>query len=209
MLPGKFDIPHYNNLVKFLHFHLRYGKNTSCDEDDNTKCPPSIMVINLLLENGADINKPDKYLLTPLHHAAMRGNVEIVDRLLDNEYIDISKGDIQGSTALHIAATYNHPEIERLLLKAGASVSTKDKGGQNVLHRAAQEGNFRCSEALVEGLEQNELEDIIRDQDEDGSTPLILAVGSGDERVVALLLEKNDQKLRNIAPTQHYNIWWA
>ena len=151
------------------------------------------MVINLLLENGADINKPDKYLLTPLHHAAMRGNVEIVDRLLDNEYIDISKGDIQGSTALHIAATYNHPEIERLLLKAGASVSTKDKEGQNVLHRAAQEGNFRCSEALVESLEQNELEDIIRDQDEDGSTPLILAVGSGDERVVALLLEKNDQ----------------
>ena len=38
---------------------------------------------------GASVNERDKYGLTPLHHAAMRGNVKEVEQLVDCGGIDI------------------------------------------------------------------------------------------------------------------------
>ena len=58
--------------------------------------PPEILnnidilpVIQLLAKLGARVNERDKYGLTPLHHASMRGNVLEVQQLLSCEGIDI------------------------------------------------------------------------------------------------------------------------
>ena len=60
-----------------LHFASRYGKNeterklpgvTKSDDNDGTN------IVKYLLKRGAVFEK-DKYKLTPLHHAAMRGNI--------------------------------------------------------------------------------------------------------------------------------------
>ena len=39
-------------------------------------------VMRMLIDNGADINARDKYKLTALHHAAIRGHVTAIQRLM-------------------------------------------------------------------------------------------------------------------------------
>ena len=53
------------------------------------KKDPDLPVIALLAKMGASVNERDKYGLTPLHHAAMRGNVKEVEQLVDCGGIDI------------------------------------------------------------------------------------------------------------------------
>ena len=44
--------------------------------------------MNFLIEEGASVNAKDKYELTALHHAAMRGNVSAIKRLLEDDGIE-------------------------------------------------------------------------------------------------------------------------
>ena len=89
---------------------------------------------------------------------------------------------------MHIAATYNNPKAVEILLNAGGDMCIKDEEGQNVLHRAAQEGNFRCTNILMKSPHSIF---VLREQDKNGSTPLMLAVGSGDFEVVKCLLNQD------------------
>ena len=62
----------------------------------NGSAPPSYAqdsdatdpVVDFLVSNGADINQEDKYGLTPLHYAAMRGNELAMKQLLS--YSDVN-----------------------------------------------------------------------------------------------------------------------
>ena len=45
-------------------------------------------VMQLLIDNGADVNAKDKYHLTALHHAAIRGHVTAIQRLMQTPEID-------------------------------------------------------------------------------------------------------------------------
>ena len=51
--------------------------------------PTSYSVILYMANNGARINEADKYGLSPLHHAAMRGNDDAAKELLSCPDIDI------------------------------------------------------------------------------------------------------------------------
>ncbi|KAG1712158.1 Serine/threonine-protein phosphatase 6 regulatory ankyrin repeat subunit A [Nymphon striatum] len=66
---------------------------TACE---NTDC------LNLLIKNGADINKQDEAGLTPLMLAAKNGNVPVIELLLDYK-AKISLSDNDENTALHYA----------------------------------------------------------------------------------------------------------
>ena len=48
----------------------------------------SDVVMKLLIDNGADINARDKYQLTALHHAAIRGHVTAIQRLMQTPGIE-------------------------------------------------------------------------------------------------------------------------
>ena len=76
-------------------------------------------VIDYMISNGADINAEDKYEMTPLHHSAIRGNQQALERLLRTPGIIKEPRDCQQSTPLHLASTYNHPNVAMILLKHG------------------------------------------------------------------------------------------
>ena len=53
------------------------------------------------------------------------------------------------STPLHLAAGYNRVGVVEVLIKHGADVHAKDKGGLVPLHNACSYGHYEVAELLV------------------------------------------------------------
>ena len=172
-----------------LHYATRYGKNVvgGCEREAE-ETDTGLEVVRLLVEHGADYNKQDDYSLTPLHHSAMRGYVKVVEFLLGLDNIDINSRDKQGSTALHIAATYKNEMISQMLLEGKASVRMKDRQGQTPLHRAAQEGDGQIISLMLDNLSSDEKDISMMEEDSDGNTPLTLAVQAGNSEAVNVFM---------------------
>lgn len=82
---------------------------------------------------------------TPVHYAASRGYVTVVEVLLTN---DFSKASLQertssGDTALHIAAEFDRDALVSKLFQHDVSGESVNRNGETALHRAAAKGNLR------------------------------------------------------------------
>jgi ankyrin repeat protein len=77
----------------------------------------------------------DAYGRTPLHYAAMKGDVDAARHLLTNG-ADPSAPDDNGWTPLHFAAQEWRLDIARLLLEHGANVDAVDSYGNTSLSTA-------------------------------------------------------------------------
>ncbi|MSQ57402.1 MAG: ankyrin repeat domain-containing protein [Limnohabitans sp.] len=86
----------------------------------------------LLIERGADVNKPG---WTPLHYAATKGHNLMVRVLLENHaYIDSPSPN--GTTPLMMAAQYGTPLMCKLLLEEGADPTIKNQKGLTAIEFA-------------------------------------------------------------------------
>lgn len=89
---------------------------TACANGDINECE------RLLNENLIDINVTTCDGLTGLHEAAICGNAQMVEYLL-NQGANINCCDNEGWTPLHAASSLGQVEIVELLLKYGADVT--------------------------------------------------------------------------------------
>ena len=95
-------------------------------------------IVELLLENGADIEAKDQLAMTPLLMAVTLGATHGAKVLLDHG-ADITAVDSSLNSCLHLAVTCRKPEMVKLLLERDRDkvVLFKDKDLKTVFHLAA------------------------------------------------------------------------
>jgi ankyrin repeat protein len=105
-------------------------------------------LVQKLVEHDADVNKPG---WTPLHYAASAGHVQIVEYLLENSaYIDAESPN--GTTPLMMAAMYGSPEAVKVLIQAGADLSSKNQLGLSAWDFAVRGQRQNAKELIETGL---------------------------------------------------------
>jgi len=116
-------------------------------EDD---CVDVFMVLREHKKVKILLEEFDKNENTPLHIAAMKGNLKIVEMLLEMGACIDSKND-QNLTPLHLAAKHGRSTIVKmLLLKDISIVNDEDDASNTPLHLAALEGHVKVVEILLE-----------------------------------------------------------
>lgn len=121
---------------------------------------------------------------TALHHACQRGNLELIEFLLDEQKDVIYLPDWQGRTLMHYATDSGRSaQVIELLASRGFDPRAVDHKGRTVLHDAASGRSVAAVEKLLELGAMDDLNAL----DKESRTPLQCAVLCGRTEVVELL----------------------
>jgi ankyrin repeat protein len=142
-------------------------------------------VVEFLLSQGASTDIGDGPGETPVMSAAWVGHLGVVKRLVDHtEGQGLEKKNIQGRTALHMAAYGGHEEVATYLLSRRAQTDVKDREGMTPLMEAIDGGHVGVVKILLQHMEA-QLLDVT---DLYGRTALYIAALRGHEEIVRALL---------------------
>jgi ankyrin repeat protein len=135
-------------------------------------------VVNILLKYKVNVNAQSnsKEKKTSLELAVELDYTDIAEMLLNDPNI-IIKDNIQATNALVTAIELGNFKIKNILIEKGATIP---------MHTAVKTGN---SEIVTVLLEENP--NLIDFQDDDGNSPIMLALLNKDYEMVKFLLEKN------------------
>jgi uncharacterized protein len=95
----------------------------------------SIALVQLLLDNGADINVADNCDQNALFMAASQGRVSMM-KLLVQHGLSVRAVNNIGSTPLSLAVSYGHKPAAEWLIQHGADVQASNMHGGTALHSA-------------------------------------------------------------------------
>ena len=143
---------------------LQNGADPDLDfEDEPFDCPLALAagyssreMVQLLLKNGATKKNKPAFL-----QAAEKGHHDILQVLMDagNDINGVlmeeehpfyfRNYELDGNTALHVAASENHVETVRFLLEKGAKTDLKNRDGKTARELAEAGGNTQCAELLA------------------------------------------------------------
>ena len=139
-------------------------------------------VVELLLDQGSDMNLDDGLGRTPMHRAAGEGHLAAAQLLIERG-AKVDSTDYTGDAPLHYAAKANYEEMTNLLLNSGTEVDLMNYLKETPLHHAAAEGSEGLVSLLIErGAYVDSLDNYAK-------TPLFSAISYGDEKVCKLLLK--------------------
>jgi serine/threonine-protein phosphatase 6 regulatory ankyrin repeat subunit B len=142
-----------------------------------------------LLAAGAPLCCVNDQRWTALHHASRQGSAQVVAALLEADATGatVDGQNNSGDTALIWVCANGNEGAVRLLLARNARQELQNDSGRAALHHAAVKGHTGIVEQLCAAPGAAAA---VALRDKHGSTPLVLAVGSGggSERLVAALL---------------------
>ncbi len=140
------------------------------------------------LDLGVDVNAQDpKNQETALINAAACGQIEIVEILLAHQ-ADVNLQDKWGHTPLMMAALRGYSKIVEKLIAAGSEVDISDENGWTALIHSSERGYLESVKLLLDnGASMEARENWWK------RTPLMVAAGSGQTKLVELLLDRGAQ----------------
>ena len=142
---------------------------------------------------------------TPLYRAALAGNIDAVDLLL-NYPVDVNNRNNDNAwSVLHVAAANNFFEIvEKLVAQQTVSVNAKDDMQNTPLHIGSEHGFQRVVASLITHPDID-----INSKDEKGWTPLHAAAFAGHKDVVELLLSHPAIRINSVDQDRQTALHWA
>ena len=132
---------------------------------NNEQMKKSSKMAKLLLENGADVLKLDRYGDAPIHIACKYSRLDTLKVLLGFKPCDPNQQNASGDTALHIVCRMRIDDVHKYfqLLISRPELNTKivnhndqvpfdvvDNDGKTLLHRTCAEGDTRMAMLLVQ-----------------------------------------------------------
>lgn len=148
-----------------------------------------VAMVNLLLEQGADVNLASRDGATALMRAA--GNYEKVERLLARGATIDAKSNY-GRTPLLIATSFpGNVKTVQLLLERGAKIDVQDQFGDTCLVSACKRGDAGLAKVLLQAGAN-----VAAGSSWPGQAPLIWAAEEGNLATIACLLEHGAGKIQ-------------
>ena len=149
-----------------------------CQDNDDVE-----KAVEIVLNEGVDINTPGKSNRTPLLWASPSASGEFIKTLIDLGADVNAQRTNTNSAPLHLAVYGKNYMAVDILLKHGADVGLLDSSENLGLHECVTEGLLGVSRLLIDsGCDVNS-------RNKDGQTPLYLAVKNKHKYVVKFLLE--------------------
>ncbi|NXQ17836.1 ANKR6 protein, partial [Peucedramus taeniatus] len=145
-----------------------------------------------LINRGAKV-AVTKHGRTPLHLAAYKGHLHVVQVLL-KAGCDLDIQDDSDQTALHRAAVVGNTDVIATLIQEGCALDRQDKDGNTALHEACWHGFSQSAKVLVKAGAN------VLAKNKAGNTPLHLACqNSHSQSTRVLLLGGSRADLKNNA----------
>ncbi|KNZ73379.1 26S proteasome non-ATPase regulatory subunit 10, partial [Termitomyces sp. J132] len=173
----------------------------------------AIDIVRFLIDQKAEVDKPDISGWTALHIAVSAGHDEVVKELV-GAGADVNRKNDKGITPLHYAASKSRIDvcrytvkllicrltvmlqIGRLLISRGADINAKDKANQVPLHRAATTGSVGFIRLLLGTSNSGVTKTRLNVADRVGNTPLHLAMDSAHAEAAVVLINAGADRSR-------------
>ncbi|KAH7327406.1 ankyrin repeat-containing domain protein [Rhexocercosporidium sp. MPI-PUGE-AT-0058] len=171
-----------------LHCLLRWNEK---DEEENVQMK---IMRKLIHEGNMPPDEADRYGQTPLHLAAIHGNLEATKLLLDCD-VRVDALDVFGLTPLLIAYKNQDLSVATALIEEGATIDDNRMNLEELLFAALKLENETAVRYLIAaGADRMAM-------DNDGRTADMIAEQSKDKRLVKIMKEARSTRIK--APTKN------
>lgn len=113
----------------------------------------NVEVLEYLCDKGMVPSERDVEKRTPLHYAAYRGHIHIIEWILDNfenSELLLKSSNMRGSNCLHIACQKGHLKLAKYLVAHGVSINGQNNTGNTPFHFACENGHIKLAKWLSE-----------------------------------------------------------
>jgi ankyrin repeat protein len=184
------------SLIKLL---LKNGaKTTSKVAETLLHQVKSIELAEIIIANDVNVNAKDEYGNTPLHMAVDNENYELIDLLIRNS-ANINLLNKERKAPLHLAMdigtpdSKNNTKLAAFLINRGASLKIHHPvGNSNLLHLST---SLFADKSFIEFLLNKGVD--INAKNDNGNTPLDIALMGSQVEVIKLLREKGAKQNRD------------
>lgn len=113
----------------------------------------NVEVLEYLCDKGMVPSERDAEKRTPLHYAAYRGHIHIIEWILDNfenSELLLKSSNMRGSNCLHIACQKGQFKLAKYLVAHGVPINSQNNTGNTPFHFACENGHIKLAKWLSE-----------------------------------------------------------